>query len=114
MSAVSSTFQAYLAAADRRMRSLLRARVVAPLVHVFLFALSWLPIFIHPKVPQPSYWVFLLGLADLPISFFAGVALFRSDAWTPYALTAWLVLGTIWWFYLGSLIGAKASLNRRR
>ena len=88
--------------------------MVAPLLHVLLFALSWLPIFIHPTVPQPSYWVFLLGLADFPISFLAGVALFRSDALTPYALTVWLVLGTIWWSYLGSLIEAKTSLNRRR
>jgi hypothetical protein len=55
---------------DSRMHRLLRARVVAPLLHVFLFALSWLPIFIRPQVPVPSYWVFPLGLADFPISFF--------------------------------------------
>jgi hypothetical protein len=96
------------------MHRLLRARVVAPLLHVYLFALSWLPIFIRPKVPVPTYWVYPLGLADFPISFLAGVALFRSDVWTPYALTAWLVLGTIWLYYLGLLIEAKTSLNRRR
>jgi hypothetical protein len=96
-----------------RKKSLLRAPVIAPVLHVFLFALSWLPIYIHPQVPQPSFWVVLLVLADVPISLLAGAALWRSDAWTPYALTAWLVLGTIWWCFIGLLIEVKVSLNRR-
>jgi hypothetical protein len=95
------------------MRTLLQARAIAPLLHVFLFALSWVPIYIHPQVRQPSFWVFLLGVGDFPIFLLAGIALFHSDAWTPYALTAWLVLGTIWWYFL-SLIAVKESLNRRQ
>jgi hypothetical protein len=97
-----------------RRKGLLRAPVIAPALHVFVFGLSWLPIYIHPQVPQPSFWILPLVLADFPISLLAGIALFHSDAWTPYALTAWLVLGTIWWFFIGLLIEVKASLNRRR
>jgi len=96
-----------------RKKSLLRAPVIAPALHLFLFALAWFPILIHPQVPGSSWPFLLICFADFPISLLAGIALFRSDAWTPYALTAWLVLGTIWWYFLGLLIEVKASLNRR-
>jgi hypothetical protein len=81
-----------------------RARLTAPLLHVCLFALTWMLFWIQsqPLLDGPSRWPFgVLFFGDLPISAIAFGVMFGSDARMPYALVAWGVLGTLWWYLLG-------------
>jgi hypothetical protein len=89
------------------MRDLQRAPLAAPVLHICLFALTWILFWMQPQplLDGPSRWPFyVLALADFPISLVAFGAMFTSEARMPYALAAWGVLGTIWWYFLGRLI----------
>jgi hypothetical protein len=88
-------------------------RLVAPLLHVCLFALTWGLFWIQPQplAQGPADWPFrILFMADLPISLIVFGAMFSSDARFPYALAAWGILGTLWWYFLGGLI--EERINR--
>jgi hypothetical protein len=59
----------------------------------------------QPLAKETADWPFrILFVADLPISLIAFGAMFSSDARFPYALAAWGIPGTLWWYFLGSLI----------
>lgn len=97
--------------------NLKRGQVAAPVLHICLFTLTWVLYWIQqqPLLDGPSRWPFaVVFLADLPISVVAFGVMFGSEARAPYALAAWGVLGTLWWYFLGLLIEVKVSLNRRR
>jgi hypothetical protein len=84
-----------------------RPRVAAPALHVCLFALTWGLFWIQaqPLANGPADWPFrILFIADLPISVVAFGVMFGSDARFPYALAVWGILGTLWWYFLGSLM----------
>jgi hypothetical protein len=92
--------------------SLQRARLVAPGIHLTLFAATWLLYAIQrqPLLDGPSKWPFgVLFLADFPISALAFAAMFVSDASFPYALAAWGVFGTIEWYFVGQLFIPKKT-----
>jgi len=81
------------------------------MLHVLLFGLTWGLYWVQskPLMDGPSRWPFLLlFIADLPISFL-GFGAMWNESWFTYALTAWGVLGTIWWYFLGRLILSRKS-----
>jgi hypothetical protein len=96
------------------MRKLLRAQVIAPILHVLLFAVaSALAQFSTGPLSPAKLPSFILWLADLPFSIVAQLWSLsaslgprpRSEfAWLPWAL--WGVTGTIWWYFLGISIEA--------
>jgi hypothetical protein len=94
------------------MRYFRNPRVLAPVLHACLFAITWLVFWIQPQAlaqglaDRPFR---ILFLADFPISLIAFGAMFRSDALFPYALALWGILGTIWWWFLGGLIEHRIS-----
>jgi hypothetical protein len=97
------------------MHILLRARVVAPLLHLFLFLLAWIPILSRFLGPMAGVPFLLLWVVYFPITYlWVAIGLFCFGACSPYALTAFLILGTAWWFFLGLLIDRTMSLHRRR
>lgn len=83
--------------------------------HVFLFGLTSV---FYTVQQQPivgelsglSFWI--VFLTDLPVSW---IALGAMSGWphAAYYFTAWLVLGTLWWYLLGLLIQVKMSEDRR-
>jgi hypothetical protein len=84
-----------------------RPRLAAPVLHMCLFILTWVLSWIQPQplAQGPADWPFrILFVADLPISLIAFGVMFNSDAHFPYALAAWGILGTLWWYFLGCLI----------
>jgi hypothetical protein len=84
-----------------------RARVTAPILHAFLFALTWVLYWLQgqPLLDGPSRWPFLaVFLGDFPFSVVAFGVMFGSEERTPYAIAAWGILGTLWWYFLGRLI----------
>ena len=92
---------------DSRVLNLRRPPVFAAGLHVCLFALTWLLFWIQsqPLANGPADWPFrILFVADLPLSLIAFGAMFNSDSSFPYALAAWGILGTLWWYFLGRLI----------
>lgn len=81
-----------------------RPRVTAPLLHVFVFALTWVLYSLQrqPLLDGPSRWPFLaVFLGDFPVSAVAFGVMFGSDQRAPYAVAAWGILGTVWWYFLG-------------
>jgi len=96
------------------MRKLLRARVIAPVLHALLFAIAFPLAQVSNNPLGPAKLpLFILWLADLPFSIIAQVwSLGASQAlrpriesaWLPWAL--WGVTGTIWWYFLGISIEA--------
>jgi hypothetical protein len=69
--------------------------------------LTWFLFWMQPEplLDGPSRWRFaVLFLVDFPISAIAFGAIFRSDAYFPYALVAWGLMGTGWWYFLGCLM----------
>ena len=81
-----------------------RARVTAPLLHVYVFALTWVLNWLQrqPLLDGPSRWPFLLVFfGDFPVSAVAFGVMFGSDQGAPYAIAAWGTLGTPWWYFLG-------------
>jgi len=46
-------------------------------------------------------------LGDFPISVVAFGVMFNSDTYVPYAIVAWGVIGTAWWYFLGRCIEEK-------
>jgi hypothetical protein len=84
-----------------------RVPLAAEALHVFLFALTWTLYGIQqqPLLNGPSRWPFaIVFLTDFPISVVAFGAMFGGQPHTLYFLTAWGVLGTLWWYFLGHLI----------
>jgi hypothetical protein len=94
-----------------------RARITAPSLHIYLFALTFLLYWIQrqPLLDGPSRWpLAVVFLGDFPISAVAFGVMFGSEASWPYALTAWAVLGTLWWYFLGRWIEERASKPKYR
>jgi hypothetical protein len=96
------------------MHRFLRARVIAPLLHLVLFVLAFIPRAGGLIGAKGEGWAFLLvGFLDFPVTFlWLVIGSFRLGA--VYTLAAMLVLGTVWWFFLGWLIERIVSLYRRR
>lgn len=99
------------------LRQLRSPRYALATLHVFVFLLMWLLIYWRQPVPAtdgPARWPFnLLFLADFPISLFAFAAMFDSGANLPYALAAWGILGTFWWYALGAGIEFVWNFGKR-
>jgi len=90
--------------------------LAAAALHVFLFGLTGILYGIQqqPLLNGPSRLPFaIVFLADFPVSVVAFGAMFGGQRHALYYLAAWGVLGTLWWYFLGLLIQAKASRNRR-
>jgi hypothetical protein len=90
-----------------------KLRLLAPVLHACLFALTWGLFWIQPQplAQGPADWPFrVLFIVDLPISLIAFGAMFSSEARFPYALAFWGIVGTFWWYFLGGLI--EKRLNR--
>ncbi len=84
-----------------------RARVIAPFLHAYLFAFTWVLYWLQsqPLLDGPSRWPFLaVFLGDFPFSAVAFGVMFVSEKLAPYAIGAWGILGTLWWYFLGRLI----------
>jgi len=92
------------------MLDLRQMRLTAALLHLFVFVSTWLLFWIQaqPLFDGPSRYPFVvLFLADLPFSaFFFGI-FFTSAERGPYAVAAWGIVGTLWWWFLGSLIDKR-------
>jgi hypothetical protein len=96
------------------MRKLLRARVIAPVLHGLLFAIAFPLAQVSTNSLGPAKLpFFILWLVDLPFSIIAQVwSLGASQALRPRVESAWLpwalcgVAGTIWWYFLGISIEA--------
>jgi len=89
----------------------LRSQLTAPALHVLLFALTWGLYWVQnkPLMDGPSGLPFaVLFIADVPISFLFFGAMWNAS-WFTYALIAWGVLGTIWWYFLGRLILSRKT-----
>jgi hypothetical protein len=91
------------------MGSLPRARITAPVVHVSLFVLASVLMWVSDKpiLDGPAKVPFgILFFGDLPISAFAFSVMFTSEknGWTAWVL--WGIAGTIWWYFLGVSIEA--------
>ncbi len=91
-----------------------RARMSAPLLHALVFSLTWVLAWLQPQplLDGPARWLFLgVFLGDFPLSVVAFGVMFSSSERAPYAVIAWGVLGTFWWYFLGTLVerrGRKA------
>lgn len=94
------------------MIDLRRARVAAPIVHLGVFVLTWLLFGVQtqPLLDGPSRFPFAaIFLGDLPFSaFFFGI-IFTSDGRFVYAVAAWGITGTLWWWFLGNLIDKRRN-----
>jgi hypothetical protein len=80
----------------------LRARVIAPLVHLVLFVLGFIPrvgLLIGATGKDVAF--LLVCCVDSPINF---LWLVIGGFGAVYALTVMLILGTVWCFFLGWLI----------
>ncbi|MGH9714861.1 MAG: hypothetical protein ACRD5M_16325 [Candidatus Acidiferrales bacterium] len=91
------------------MRKLPRARITAPAVHAFLFALAyafWLLFEKGTHSPGRFDLLAVLWLADLPISVLASSITLGSPHYAGFAFAVWGVFGTIWWYFLGISIEA--------
>ena len=92
--------------------NLRQPRLAAPVLHACLFALTWGLFWVQPQplANGPADWPFrILFCADLPISIIAFGVMFNSDERFPYALAAWGILGTLWWYFLGRLMEGRGS-----
>jgi|ERR1700756_3780633 hypothetical protein len=90
----------------------LRSEWLAPILHIGLFAITWLTYFVQnqPLFDGPSRWGFnVLFIVDLPISLVAFSKLW--DGQLRYALSLWCILGTAWWYFLG--VGIRSLLTRK-
>jgi len=95
--------------------TLKRARLVAPGIHLTVFALTWILYACQqePLLNGPSRWPFVITfVADLPIAVIAFGVMFTSEAAFPYAVAAWALLGTIWWYFIGLLLLSRKLLAR--
>lgn len=104
---------------EQTLVKLSQARYAAPCLHMALFALTWglFAISSKPLLDGPAAWPFgVLFVLDLPLSAVAfGVLFTRGDYGTvTVALTVWLVVGTVWWYFLGRSIEAWVNRFRRR
>ena len=84
-----------------------RARMIAPFLHVLLFTLTWVLYWVQdqPLLDGPSRWPFAaVFLGDLPFSVVPFGVMFNSGELAPYAIASWGILGTLWWYFLGTLI----------
>src|SRR5882672_3833034 len=97
-----------------RMLTFQRSQLRLPLIHLLIFALTWIFFWIQPQplLDGPSRWPFIIiFLADLPLSAIAFGVMFSSDARMLYAVVTWGVLGTLWWYFLGGLIAQRRRLK---
>jgi len=63
----------------------------------------------------PSAFPFaILFIADLPISAIAFGVMFTSTKFGPIAALIWGVLGTLWWFAIGTAIDARLRSYREK
>jgi hypothetical protein len=99
------------------MNLLPRERLFAPMLHGFVFILTWVLFWLQPQplLDGPSRWPFaLVFVADLPFSAIAFGVMFSSESRFPYAVAAWGIVGTIWWYWLGRSIEAWVRRFRNR
>jgi hypothetical protein len=92
------------------MLDLRKVEVAAPLLHICVFVVTWLLFWVQPQplFDGPSRFPFaIIFVADLPFSaFFFGI-IFTSSERFAYAVAAWGVVGTLWWWFLGNLIDKR-------
>jgi len=86
--------------------------MTAALLHLLIFVSTWFLFWVQsqPLFDGPSRYPFLVVfLADLPFSaLFFGI-FFTSVERGPYAVIAWGICGTLWWWFLGSLIDKRCQ-----
>jgi len=96
------------------LRKSLRSRWLAPTLHIFLFATTWLTYVAQkePLLDGPASWGFdLLFIADFPVALVAFSKLW--DGHTTYALSLWGILGTASWYLLGVWILSRRDSTSR-
>ena len=89
------------------MLHLRKPRWIAPLVHGCIFVLTWILYWLQtpPLLDGPSRWPFvLIFFGDFPVSLIAFGKMWDGGKNVPYALAAWGIFGTMWWYFLGLLI----------
>jgi len=99
------------------MRTTLRAKFIASEIHALLFVLMWVfySLFSLPIADGPSRALFVILLvADLPVSFPAFGVMFTSTRYGVVAATLWGILGTGWWFLIGTAIDARIHSYREK
>lgn len=102
----------------RPMRSLPRLAITLPVLHVFfsVVTLALYAISPQPLLEGPARFTFyILWVADFPISAMAFGAMYVSQHDAPYAAAGWAVVGTLWWYCIGVVLGAihEHRQNRR-
>jgi hypothetical protein len=93
------------------MHGFLKARVIAPSLHLILFLVAWIPRvggFVGAKASAVAF--LLIAYLDFPVNFLS-LVMWRFGA--VYTLAAMLVLTTVWWFFIGFLIERAVWLYRR-
>lgn len=99
------------------MRKPLLVRYIASEIHALLFIAMW---GLYASFSQPlmdglsSLPFYVLIVADLPISLVAFGVMFTSSKSGPIAAMLWGVLGTAWWFLIGSAIDARVRNYREK
>jgi Tol biopolymer transport system component len=91
------------------MRKTLLAKYIASEIHALLFICMWVlySVFSQPLMDGLSVLPFvILFIADLPISLIAFGVMFTNSKLGTVAAVLWGVLGTLWWFAIGSAIDA--------
>ena len=88
----------------------LRSRWFAPTLHILLFAITWITVFVQSEslLDGPARWGFtLLLILDFPISLVAYSAIW--DNRLVYALSLWGILGTAWWYFVARWINGNSG-----
>jgi hypothetical protein len=100
------------------MRSLTRAKYLAPAVHAVLFVCVWVLFRLSslPLLDGPARVPFgIVFFSDMPISAIAFGVMFSSDEHWVMAVIIWGIVGTLWWYLLGRSIDAWVlRLQKRR
>ncbi len=99
------------------MRSLPRLAITLPIVHVLLVVVT--VVLYSPSAENllegPARFTFyILWVADFPISAMAFGAMYVSQHDAPYAAAGWAVVGTLWWYCIGVVIGAIGEYRKNR
>jgi hypothetical protein len=81
-----------------------------PLIH-FMICITAMLGYVVPQLQFLGILMVFVNIADIPISFVAVALSFRHDA---LAWTWMVVVGTLWWYFLGRTAQFLHSRLRRR
>ena len=93
------------------MQKLPRVRIITAGLHALLFVTAALLLLFYSDgraiLERPAgVSILILGIADFPISLFAGEWLFFHTEYAKLVWSLWGAIGTIWWYFLGLSIEA--------